>query len=195
MLDHGVDLLDVAKPLPSNVPAWQQGRAPELANSTLAPHAGQDAGALHHRAGRVELEMAEVRRVARPRVLRRVAVVEHQDVGLLHDLRAAQALAPEQEFRRKVRTLTGVLQLCAWLPRLLVPIRNPVWVQFVSHKLLRLLTIQQGPNEIVAAMKLKFRDGLTTQELVDAINAFEVELQKRIPEVRWSFVEPDHTDD
>ena len=62
-------------------------------------------------------------------------------------------------------------------------------------KLLRLLTIQQGPGEIVAAMKLKFRDGLTTDELVDAINAFEVELQKRIPEVRWSFVEPDHTDD
>ncbi len=32
---------EVAKPLPSNVPAWQQGRAPELANSTLAPHAGR----------------------------------------------------------------------------------------------------------------------------------------------------------
>ena len=32
---------DVAKPLPANAPAWQQGRAPELANSTLAPHAGR----------------------------------------------------------------------------------------------------------------------------------------------------------
>ena len=32
---------EVAKPLPANVPAWQQGRAPELANSTLAPHAGR----------------------------------------------------------------------------------------------------------------------------------------------------------
>jgi cation diffusion facilitator family transporter len=60
--------------------------------------------------------------------------------------------------------------------------------------LLRLLTIQQGPNEIVAAMKLKFRDGLDTKQLVDAINAFEVELQKRVPEVRWSFIEPDHVD-
>jgi cellulose synthase/poly-beta-1,6-N-acetylglucosamine synthase-like glycosyltransferase len=45
-----------------------------------------------------------------------------------------------QEFRRKVRTLTGNLQLCAWLPAVLVPGRNPVWVQFVCHKLLRLLT-------------------------------------------------------
>lgn len=44
------------------------------------------------------------------------------------------------EFRRKVRTLTGVLQLCIWLPALLVPLRNPIWPQFVCHKLLRLLT-------------------------------------------------------
>ena len=44
------------------------------------------------------------------------------------------------EYRRKVRTLTGVLQLCAWLPATLVPVRNPVWAQFVTHKLLRLLT-------------------------------------------------------
>ncbi|MGI8498001.1 MAG: glycosyltransferase [Gemmatimonadaceae bacterium] len=48
--------------------------------------------------------------------------------------------ASGQEYRRKVRTLTGVLQLCAWLPDVLVPIRNPVWIQFVFHKLLRLLT-------------------------------------------------------
>jgi hypothetical protein len=33
-----------------------------------------------------------------------------------------------------------VLQLCAWYPRLLLPWRNPIWVFFVFHKLLRLLT-------------------------------------------------------
>jgi cellulose synthase/poly-beta-1,6-N-acetylglucosamine synthase-like glycosyltransferase len=44
------------------------------------------------------------------------------------------------EYRRKVRTLTGVIQLCAWQPAVLVPVRNPIWLQFVSHKLLRLLT-------------------------------------------------------
>jgi hypothetical protein len=44
-----------------------------------------------------------------------------------------------QEFRRKVRTLTGNYQLCAWLPGVLVPGRNPIWLQFVCHKLLRLL--------------------------------------------------------
>jgi cellulose synthase/poly-beta-1,6-N-acetylglucosamine synthase-like glycosyltransferase len=44
-----------------------------------------------------------------------------------------------QEFRRKVRTLTGNYQLCAWLPGVLVPVRNPIWLQFVCHKLLRLV--------------------------------------------------------
>ncbi len=48
--------------------------------------------------------------------------------------------SPRQEYRRKVRTLTGVIQLCAWVPALLHPFRNPVWLQFVFHKVLRLAT-------------------------------------------------------
>jgi divalent metal cation (Fe/Co/Zn/Cd) transporter len=59
---------------------------------------------------------------------------------------------------------------------------------------LRLLTVQQGPGEIVVAMKLKFRDGLETKQLVDAINVFERRLKECVPEVRWSFIEPDHAD-
>ena len=51
-----------------------------------------------------------------------------------------RATTDGNEYRRKVRTLTGVLQLCAWLPRTLTPLHNPVWAQFVTHKLLRLLT-------------------------------------------------------
>jgi len=56
------------------------------------------------------------------------------------------------------------------------------------------LTLQQGPGEIVVAAKLKFRSGMDSDALVDAINAFERELKARVPEVRWSFIEPDHTD-
>ncbi len=62
------------------------------------------------------------------------------------------------------------------------------------EKMIRILSIQQGPGEIVVAMKLKFRDGMETKELVAAINAFEIELEKRVPEVKWSFIEPDDTD-
>jgi cation diffusion facilitator family transporter len=61
-------------------------------------------------------------------------------------------------------------------------------------KVLRILTVQQGPGEIVVAMKLRFRSGLETSQLCDAINAFERELKSRVPEVRWSFIEPDHAD-
>ena len=46
---------------------------------------------------------------------------------------------PVDEFRRKVRTLSGNFQLATMLPQALLPWRNPIWVQFVSHKLLRLV--------------------------------------------------------
>lgn len=49
-----------------------------------------------------------------------------------------ESYADEQEFGRKVRTLAGNYQLIAKLPWLLSPLRNPVWFQLVSHKLLRL---------------------------------------------------------
>lgn len=43
------------------------------------------------------------------------------------------------ESRRKTRTLAGNYQILALEPRLLVPFRNPVWVQYVSHKIGRLI--------------------------------------------------------
>ncbi len=52
----------------------------------------------------------------------------------------ARSTTAAQEKVRKVRTLTGNFQLMAWLPALLVPFRNPIWVQFVSHKVVRLVT-------------------------------------------------------
>src|ERR1051325_5568965 len=62
------------------------------------------------------------------------------------------------------------------------------------EQVLNVLTLQQGPGEIVVAAKLKFRSGMETDALVDAINAFERELKARVPEVRWSFIEPDNAD-
>ena len=62
------------------------------------------------------------------------------------------------------------------------------------EKVLAAITLQQGPGEIMVALKLKMKSGLTGDEMVDAINKFEVRLQAQIPEIKWSFVEPDHTD-
>jgi len=47
--------------------------------------------------------------------------------------------SPELEYDRKTRTLTGNYQLFAHMPQLLVPWRNAIFVQLVSHKLGRLL--------------------------------------------------------
>jgi cellulose synthase/poly-beta-1,6-N-acetylglucosamine synthase-like glycosyltransferase len=62
---------------------------------------------------------------------------------VVHDRRAhAYDRLPEtpaDEFRRKVRTLTGNFQLLTRLPVALLPWRNPIWWQLLSHKLLRLL--------------------------------------------------------
>jgi len=54
--------------------------------------------------------------------------------------RAFDRAAPDAdaELRRKVRTLAGNFQLLGLEPGLLWPWTNPVWLQFVSHKLGRL---------------------------------------------------------
>jgi cation diffusion facilitator family transporter len=57
--------------------------------------------------------------------------------------------------------------------------------------LLRLITVQQGPGEVVVAMKVSFLPTLTTVEISRVINQFEDRLRARCPEVRWSFIEPD----
>jgi poly-beta-1,6-N-acetyl-D-glucosamine synthase len=43
------------------------------------------------------------------------------------------------ESRRKIRTLAGNYQILALEPRLLLPFVNPVWIQYFSHKLGRLM--------------------------------------------------------
>ncbi len=53
-----------------------------------------------------------------------------------------------REFRRKVRTLAGNFQLLLIEPSLFVPWRNPAWLDFASHKLLRLAV----PFLLVAAL-------------------------------------------
>jgi cation diffusion facilitator family transporter len=62
-------------------------------------------------------------------------------------------------------------------------------------RVLRVITVQQGPGEILVACKLKYVSNVTSDDMVASINDFEQRLQTRVPEVKWSFVEPDHTDD
>jgi cellulose synthase/poly-beta-1,6-N-acetylglucosamine synthase-like glycosyltransferase len=62
--------------------------------------------------------------------------VVFEEEATAHDRTAPDAAA---EARRKRRTLAGNYQILAQDPRLLVPFVNPVWLQYVSHKVGRLL--------------------------------------------------------
>ena len=85
-------------------------------------------------------------------------VLRGHRIGFLRDAQAIdeRRFEASQEYQRKVRTLTGVLQVCFWLPAVLVPIRNPIWVQFVFHKLLRLLTPYLVAVAVLAALGAVF---------------------------------------
>jgi cation diffusion facilitator family transporter len=57
---------------------------------------------------------------------------------------------------------------------------------------LNLITVQQGPGEVIVSIKLGFVLSLTIEEVSRAINEFEERLRSRVPGVRcWCFVEPD----
>ncbi len=61
----------------------------------------------------------------------------------------------------------------------------------IIEKLVQILSVQQGPGEILVAMKLKFPSGIDSDTLVDTINEFESQLRARVPEAKWCFIEPD----
>jgi cellulose synthase/poly-beta-1,6-N-acetylglucosamine synthase-like glycosyltransferase len=56
--------------------------------------------------------------------------------AIAYDYASADAAT---ESRRKRRTLAGNYQILAQEPRLLLPVVNPVWVQYMSHKVGRLV--------------------------------------------------------
>jgi len=58
-------------------------------------------------------------------------------------------------------------------------------------EILSLLTLQQGPGEVLLAAKVRIAPSLQGDEVAHAINAFERRVRARCPEVRWLFVEPD----
>lgn len=58
------------------------------------------------------------------------------------------------ESRRKTRTLAGNYQILALEPRLLLPFLNPVWVQYASHKLGRLVIPWALVGAFVASIAL-----------------------------------------
>lgn len=56
---------------------------------------------------------------------------------------------------------------------------------------INVLTMQQGPGQVILMAKFKFRSEATIDQVSDCIDAVEGEVRKRCPEVCWCFVEPD----
>ena len=57
----------------------------------------------------------------------------------------------------------------------------------------RVITIQIG-SEIMLAAKIRMRAGLSIDAACEEINRLERRLKERVPELRWSFIEPDVED-
>jgi cellulose synthase/poly-beta-1,6-N-acetylglucosamine synthase-like glycosyltransferase len=77
--------------------------------------------------------------------------VVFNDRAIAFDRAAADA---GSEFRRKVRTISGNFQILWQEPRLLLPFVNPVWLQYVSHKVGRLIVPYLLLSLLVASLAL-----------------------------------------
>ncbi len=59
------------------------------------------------------------------------------------------------------------------------------------QSVLNVLTMQQGPGEVLVHIKVAFVPGLPIEQACQQINALEARLRQTRPEIRWVFVEPD----
>jgi len=90
------------------------------------------------------------------------AVLDGWRVVFEADAMAEDWTAPDGavEARRKRRTLAGNYQILAQEPRLLIPVVNPVWLQYVSHKVGRLV-VPWALIGLFASSVMLARDGWT----------------------------------
>ena len=59
------------------------------------------------------------------------------------------------------------------------------------QKLINCITVQQGPGEVLACVKIKCEPKLSAVQVSELINEFEAHLRQTCPEVKWLYVEPD----
>jgi cation diffusion facilitator family transporter len=59
------------------------------------------------------------------------------------------------------------------------------------HHVISCITMQQGPGEVLVAIKIKCEPGLTALDVSQMINDFEGRLRGKRPEAKWVYCEPD----
>jgi len=68
-------------------------------------------------------------------------------------------------------------------------IRDVVEATYEVDRVLDLLTMHMGPEDILVNLDLQFRDGLTTDDIEIAIDNIEKSIREAVPEVRKIFIE------
>jgi hypothetical protein len=120
------------------------------------------------------------------------ARIVFEEQAIAYDRASADAAA---ESRRKTRTLAGNYQILAQEPRLLVPFVNPVWIQYVSHKIGRLVvpwalvalfvsTLVLAPDHLLYAVVLAAQGVFYGLALSGAL----FEARERLARVAYTFV-------
>ncbi|MBI4954793.1 MAG: cation diffusion facilitator family transporter [Myxococcales bacterium] len=76
-------------------------------------------------------------------------------------------------------------------PHIAATVRGLVKDSADIEEMLSLITVQQGPGEVMVAAKVRLRRDLTAERIVQVLNGYEARLREQCPDVKWSFVEPD----
>jgi cellulose synthase/poly-beta-1,6-N-acetylglucosamine synthase-like glycosyltransferase len=98
-----------------------------------------------------------------------------------------------EEARRKVRTAAGNWQILFLEPRLLLPWRNPVWLQYVSHKVGRLLVpfalvAAIGSNVALAGQSALYAMTLIAQCALYLLASYGARLDHRVARIAYAFL-------
>jgi divalent metal cation (Fe/Co/Zn/Cd) transporter len=59
------------------------------------------------------------------------------------------------------------------------------------ERTVELLTLHTGPEEVLVATDILFRDGMSTDEIEDAIDEIEARIREEVPEATRIFIEPE----
>ena len=76
-------------------------------------------------------------------------------------------------------------------PRIAAALHDEVGSDGRFEGVLNIVTIQQGPGEVLVAAKVRLDESLDGRGVVAAIDELERRLQARCSEIRWLFIEPD----
>jgi cation diffusion facilitator family transporter len=90
--------------------------------------------------------------------------------------------------------MKSLLQGEAAAPRVEATFRDECSKEERIVGVLNVLTVQQGPGQVVVAAKIRLKEDLACGAVVETINALEQRVRAKEQDVKWMYVEPDLED-